>query len=108
MPSKRMKQPWFTMPDLIALYHDLAGAGVLLGHPVMAGGRAALRIAISAEDVQRGDIGPALARFNDALTRANGLRPLVRRQPGPQAGDGSPAAGARTQPCRRPGSHHYC
>lgn len=99
---------WLAMPDLVALYHDLAAAGVLLGHPVMAGGRAALRIAISAEDVQCGEIGPALARFNESLTRANGLRPLVRRQRGPQAADGSRAPGARTQPCRRPGSHHHC
>lgn len=52
--------PWPTMPDLIALYHDLAGAGALSSHRVMAGGRAMLCIAVSAEDVQHGDMEPGL------------------------------------------------
>jgi hypothetical protein len=103
-------QRWLTMPDLIALYHDLAGAGVLLGHPVMAGGRAALRIAVSAEDVQYGDIGLSLARLADALTRTTGVRPLVRRRRGSEPG-GVPrpgAFGASWATCRSHGPHPYC
>ena len=100
---------WLTMPDLIALYHDLADAGVLLGHPVMAGGRAALRIAVSGEDVQHGDIWPSLARLGDALARPNGVRPLVRRRHGQRAdgGRGPVVLGARASSCQRNGPHPY-
>lgn len=101
---------WLAMPELIALYHDLAGAGVLLGHPIMAGGRAALRVAVSAEDVLRGEIEAGLARLGDALTRADGLRQFVRRRRGPPAGHGprSVAPGAAAKLSRRAGSQLYC
>jgi hypothetical protein len=100
---------WLTMPDLIALYHDLAGAGVLLGHPVMAGGRAALRIAVSAEDVQHGEIEPSLERLGDALARPDGVRPMVRRRHSarPGGGSGLVAPGARGASCQRNGPHLY-
>ena len=101
---------WLAMPELIALYHDLAGAGVLLGHPIMAGGRAALRVAVSAEDVLRGNIEAGLAHLGDALTRADGWRQFVRRRRGPPAGHGprSVAPGAAAKLSRRPGSQLYC
>ena len=104
-------QRWLTMPDLITLYHELAGAGVLLGHPAIAGGRAALRIAVSAEDVQHGDIDPSLARLADALTRTTGACPLVRRRRGgPEPGrQQAPGAGdAKGPTCRGSGPHLYC
>ena len=101
---------WLTMPDLIALYHELAGAGVLLGHPVVAGGRAALRIAVSVEDVLRGDIGPSLARLADALMRTTGVRPFVRRprgsEPGRGPGPGAHRASRRVSETAGPGL--YC
>ena len=42
------------MPELLALYHGMAEAGVLIGHPVPVGARGALRLAIGAEDILRG------------------------------------------------------
>ena len=103
-------QGWSTMAELIALYQDLAEAGVLLGHPVMAGGRAALRIAVSAEDVLHGGIGPSLARLGDALTRTTAVRPLLRRPPGPKPGvrPGLGGSGVRGATCRRSGPQLYC
>lgn len=58
---------WLTMPQLIALYHRLAEAGVLIGPPVAVGCRGALRLAIGAEDVLRGDILESLAHLEEAL-----------------------------------------
>ena len=77
-------------------------------HPIVAGSHVALPIAVNAEGVPLGDIGPGLVRSSDALNRANDLRPLVRRPHGARAGDGSVAPGARVRPCRRPGPRHYC
>lgn len=104
------KGQWQTMPNLIALYHDLAAAGVLLGHPIMAGGRAALRVAVSAEDVLQGDIEAALARLGDALTHPTRARPLVRQRRAPRIGvrPGSIAHGVPAKPCRRTRPHLYC
>jgi hypothetical protein len=58
---------WLTMPELIALYHRLADAGVLIGHPVPVGARGALRLAIGAEDVIRGDIRGSLHHLEEAF-----------------------------------------
>jgi hypothetical protein len=55
------------MPELIALYHRIADAGALIGHPVAVGNRAALRLAIGAEDVLRGDIVESLTLLETAF-----------------------------------------
>jgi hypothetical protein len=65
---------WLPMPELIALYHHLAGAGVLIGPPVAVGCRGALRLAIGAEDVLRGDILEILEHLEEAL-KGLGFRP---------------------------------
>lgn len=101
---------WLTMEELTTLYHAIAGAGVLLGHPFAAGGRAALRIAISAEDVLRGDIGPSLGRLADAMMGTAAGRRFVR-QPGGSGcggGSGSNSGGARRLRSEEDEPHLYC
>ncbi len=66
----RKGRHWMTMPDLIALYRKLAEEGVLLGHPIVVGNRAALRLSIAAGDVDAGSIERKLARLADVLSEA--------------------------------------
>jgi hypothetical protein len=72
--DQKRQDRWLPMPELIALYHRLADAGVLIGHPVPVGSRGALRVAIGAEDVLRGDIRASLEHLEAAL-QGLGFRP---------------------------------
>lgn len=76
--SLKRKGRWLPMPDLIGLYYALAQAGVLIGPPVGIGTRGALRLAIGAPDILRGEIGPSLAHLETAL-RGLGYQPCSPR-----------------------------
>lgn len=65
---------WMTMPDLTALWQKLAEEGVLLGHPVQLGARAALCLSIAASDVTNATIDHKLARLADVLAGAGFTR----------------------------------
>lgn len=72
--DRRRADRWLPMPELLALYHNLAQAGVLTGHPLPVGARGALRLAIGAEDILRGDIRDSLEHLEAAL-QGLGFRP---------------------------------
>lgn len=87
---------WLPMPELIALYHRLAEAGVLIGHPVAVGARGALRVAIGAEDLLRGEILESLAHLEEAL-RGIGFLPGSGRVPPDGAGRSREKAASQTR-----------
>ncbi|GAB0119876.1 hypothetical protein [Acidisoma sp. 7E03] len=77
-----LKRPnrWLPMPELVTLYHRIADAGALIGHPVGVGSRGGLRLAISAEDVLRGDIAESLDRLETVFHGIGYRTTPMRRQ----------------------------
>lgn len=63
----KRRDRWLPMPELIELYHRIAEAGALIGHPVVVGNRGALRLAIGAEDVLRAEIVESLGLLEAAF-----------------------------------------
>jgi hypothetical protein len=67
---RKGKRGWMSMPEMIALYEQLAAQNVLLGLPITIGSRAALRLSIAAGDIGVGSITHKLAKLADALEAA--------------------------------------